>query len=107
MENNHIIILMSQLVFRKVNANNSEYRHASQTLHVSSPLALLSEHHRTQAHCPQMNLPLASLSLSTGKDSVIKERLGIHFTLLLQSSARHPIHNPVLSSPSWIKLTFD
>ena len=34
-----------------------------------------------RTHCAQMNLPLESLSFSTGKENIMKERLGIHLHL--------------------------
>ena len=45
---NYIHITAFWFVFCKTNANSSEYRHPSQRLHTSSPLAPFSEHQRTQ-----------------------------------------------------------
>ena len=47
---NYIHVTAFWFVFCKVNANSSAYRHPSQRLHISSSLAPLSEHHRTQEH---------------------------------------------------------
>ena len=88
----------------KVNAHSSEYRHPSQRLHRSSPIAPLPEHQKTQDTLrTDEPSPIAPLSPSTGKDSITKERLGLHS---FKCQAPHP-YNPVLSSPSWIKLAFD
>ena len=83
-EYNYVVNLLNgkRTIFISYFANSSEYRHPSQRLHISSPLAPLSEHQKTQdtlhADEPSPNIPLFEL---TGKDSIIKERLGIQLQL--------------------------